>query len=193
MRIQDGEAVPLVHPREVSSNEGSRRFIAHRVEKVLSPERSEEFGEAVETMSSKYGVVCHCATILENPRPLEILITSHIDDVDFVDRHMVKSAVYFLDLKLFGYFAMRILTGGKPVGRNLFEDHSEAIPQISLTEIGRSGLDTYSWICMVQLGMVFLLSRIQAEPKSLSSATSDDTAWVEELVLILATTALFLD
>ncbi|GKG53691.1 hypothetical protein Tco_0555091, partial [Tanacetum coccineum] len=28
---------------------------------------------------------------------------------------------------------------------------------------------------------------------SLSSATSDETAWVEELVLILATTALFLD
>ncbi|GKG30579.1 hypothetical protein Tco_0423067, partial [Tanacetum coccineum] len=39
----------------------------------------------------------------------------------------------------------------------------------------------------------FFLSRINARTMSLSSATLDETAWVEELVLILATTALFLD
>ncbi|GJV80581.1 hypothetical protein Tco_1516451 [Tanacetum coccineum] len=44
-----------------------------------------------------------------------------------------------------------------------------------------------------EAGVWFFLSRINARTISLSSATSDETAWVEELVLILATTALFLD
>ncbi|GKB86678.1 hypothetical protein Tco_0958950 [Tanacetum coccineum] len=44
-----------------------------------------------------------------------------------------------------------------------------------------------------EAGVWFFLSRINARTMSLSSATSDETAWVEELVLILATTALFLD
>ncbi|GKB37155.1 hypothetical protein Tco_0882097 [Tanacetum coccineum] len=44
-----------------------------------------------------------------------------------------------------------------------------------------------------EAGVWFFLSRINARTMSLSSATSDETAGVEELVLILATTALFLD
>ncbi|GJT19808.1 hypothetical protein Tco_0878514 [Tanacetum coccineum] len=70
-------------------------------------------------------------------------------------------------------------------GCRAFDEYNVGLSIVDEPEVDKSDLGG-SWVW-------FFLSRINARTMSLSSATSDETAWVEELVLILATTALFLD